>query len=82
MFFFQKKCGTKLDPFVRYPVLFVGCPWHATVDLVRGRVSKTNDVRGRVSAAGLPPMSRGTVILGCLFLDFDWVPDIGGPRRR
>jgi len=74
-FFGSKKWGSKLDPFVRYPVLFVSCPWHATVDLVRGRVSKTNVVLtnvGLVSAAGLPPLSLGAVIIGCLFSDFDW----------
>jgi len=67
-----EKWGSKLDHLVRYPILF---PWRARADLVRGRVSTTNVVCGRVSshiAAGLPPLSFGTVIVGCLFSDFDW----------
>ena len=55
-----KNGGSKPDHFVCYPICFVGCPWLATADLVRGRVSTTNVVCGRVSshiAAGLPPLS-------------------------
>ena len=82
-----KKLGSKLNYLVRYPILFMGCPWSATADLVRervfttadlarGRVSVTADlVRGRVSArvsAGPLALSRCTLILGCLLSGFDW----------
>jgi len=32
--------GSKLNYLVRGPILFVGCPWRATADLVRERVFK------------------------------------------
>jgi len=32
--------GSNLNYLVLDPILFVGCPWRATADLVRGRVFK------------------------------------------
>jgi len=72
----REKWGSKLDPYIYiYIYIYISSLSdlvHATVDLVRGRVSKTNVVCRRVSAAGLPPLSRGTVIQGCLLSNFDW----------
>jgi len=81
----NKKCGSKLGHlrFVIRSCLWValGAPQH----LVRGRVSTTNVLCRRVSsriAAGPPPMSRGIVILGCLFSDFDWTFQYRGASSK
>jgi len=52
---------------VNYPILFVGCPWRATADLVRGRrVSKRMlfaDVSPPILLLGCPPC-LGVLVLG------------------
>ena len=51
------------------------CPWRATVDLVRGRVS------ARVSAGPLA-LSRYTFILRCLLSGFDWTSRYQGTSSK